>query len=356
MAEGPSEFFGFGSRHDAVIEIRDRLRRVGLMASDPQVDQRHYDQTVARAVAAFQQQHGLVVDGLVNRETFRRLEEARWQLGDRELAYTPGRLTAGEDVTALQRRLTSLGYDCGRVDGLFGPATEQALRAFQEAIGITVDGRCGSTSVRALQRLQRAVAGGSSGELRDRIAHQRMRTGVQDKIIVCDVGPDSPHSELARNIIHRVEGQLAAIGSTVLIGPATTAEYASEHDRRSADFANDVNAHVVLSPRVAIASSTRVRGVASYYFGGRHGSSHLGGLLAQALHARLITLPDAHDCGTHARGWPLLRYTRMPCVCVEIGYATNPSDLARLTGPGAGAQIAGSLAAGLIDFFAPVSG
>jgi len=339
-----------------VIEIRDRLQRIGLLTPDAQADPRHYDQAVARAVAAFQQQQGLVVDGLVNRETFRRLEEARWQLGDRELAYVPGRLTAGEDVTTLQRRLTSLGYDCGRVDGLFGPATEGALRAFQGAIGITVDGRCGSTSVRALQRLQRAVAGASSGELRYRIAHQRLRTGVQDKIIVLDVGPDSPHAELARDISHRLEGQLAAIGSTVLIGPATGADQIGDHDRRSADFANDVNAHVLLSPRVAIASSTRVRGVASFYFGGRHGPSHLGALLAQALQARLTALPDAHDCGTHARGWPLLRYTRMPCVCVEIGYATNPADLARLTGPGAGAQIAGCLAAGLVDFCAPVSG
>ena len=40
----------------------------------------------------------------------------------------------------LQERLTSLGYDLGTVDGIVGPATRSALRAFQSDQGLTADG------------------------------------------------------------------------------------------------------------------------------------------------------------------------------------------------------------------------
>jgi len=48
----------------------------------------------------------------------------------------------GDDVTTLQRRLTELGFDPGRPDGIFGPDTDQALREFQAAVGVVADGTC----------------------------------------------------------------------------------------------------------------------------------------------------------------------------------------------------------------------
>jgi type IV pilus assembly protein PilM len=47
----------------------------------------------------------------------------------------------GEAVTKLQERLTKEGYFNGLVGGFFGPATEQALRAYQQAKGIAVTGK-----------------------------------------------------------------------------------------------------------------------------------------------------------------------------------------------------------------------
>ncbi|QBI21952.1 peptidoglycan-binding protein [Egibacter rhizosphaerae] len=44
------------------------------------------------------------------------------------------------DVRGIQRALQHRGYDVGPIDGLFGPRTENALRAFQRDNGISVNG------------------------------------------------------------------------------------------------------------------------------------------------------------------------------------------------------------------------
>jgi peptidoglycan hydrolase-like protein with peptidoglycan-binding domain len=57
---------------------------------------------------------------------------------------------SGSDVEALQRALTSQGFSPGAVDGIFGPATESAVRSFQSARGLTIDGIVGPATWRAL--------------------------------------------------------------------------------------------------------------------------------------------------------------------------------------------------------------
>ena len=51
----------------------------------------------------------------------------------------------GEQVKAMQILLIGYGHSCGSsgADGSFGPATDNAVRAFQKAYGLGVDGSCG---------------------------------------------------------------------------------------------------------------------------------------------------------------------------------------------------------------------
>jgi peptidoglycan hydrolase-like protein with peptidoglycan-binding domain len=51
---------------------------------------------------------------------------------------------SGEVVKQLQSALKDLGYDVGAVDGKFGAQTERAVKAFQKAQGIDVDGVVGA--------------------------------------------------------------------------------------------------------------------------------------------------------------------------------------------------------------------
>lgn len=52
----------------------------------------------------------------------------------------------GSDVKRLQQRLKDLGYYTGSVDGKFGQGTEQAVRDFQAAHKLTVDGKAGKST------------------------------------------------------------------------------------------------------------------------------------------------------------------------------------------------------------------
>ena len=50
---------------------------------------------------------------------------------------------SGDDVRAVQRALKSAGFDPGDIDGSYGPITEKAVKAYQAANGLEVDGITG---------------------------------------------------------------------------------------------------------------------------------------------------------------------------------------------------------------------
>lgn len=58
--------------------------------------------------------------------------------------------SSGSAVKSLQSRLKELGYYTGSVDGDFGDQTESAVRAFQRASGLTVDGKAGTQTLTKL--------------------------------------------------------------------------------------------------------------------------------------------------------------------------------------------------------------
>lgn len=56
----------------------------------------------------------------------------------------------GDDVCLLQTTLNEQGYDCGTPDGIFGKKTQAAVKAFQKAKGLKVDGIVGRKTWTAL--------------------------------------------------------------------------------------------------------------------------------------------------------------------------------------------------------------
>src|SRR4051812_35286516 len=119
-----------GDGGPAVAEVRSTLAALGLLPL-PSVNGsgQVFDETVEHAVRAFQQQRGLITDGVVGLTTYRALRDATYQLGARPLAYLVSAPVSGDDVLHLQVRLLELGYDAGRPSGVFGAQTEVALRS-----------------------------------------------------------------------------------------------------------------------------------------------------------------------------------------------------------------------------------
>lgn len=345
-----------------VAEVRSRLHRLGLV-EDGRGDT--FDKELDQAVRLFQQERGIGVDGIVGTQTYRRLEEARWRLGDRVLSFLPGHLMVGDDVLALQRRLTGLGFSPGRSDGIFGRATDHAVREFQLNTGLPTDGTAGPETFRAMSRLTRTVSGGASTVLREQQAFEGLRTGVTHKVVLIDVGPDQVHREhlgsglteqdIATDIAGRVEGRLAALGTTVLVTGPARAGHTSFDDSARATIANDIGADVVISLHCDAHPNPQANGMAAFYFGtvSEATSSVAGKALAELLLDELGVRSQTLTCGAHPKTWELLRLTRMPAVHLDLGYLTNPEDSRRLGEETGRDQIARAITAALIRFFAP---
>lgn len=58
----------------------------------------------------------------------------------------------GEEVRELQQRLNASGYSCGKVDGIFGQKTLEAVTAFQADRGLAVDGIVGAKTWNELNK------------------------------------------------------------------------------------------------------------------------------------------------------------------------------------------------------------
>lgn len=71
-------------------------------------------------------------------------------VASRFLRYIPERPMEGPDVRLVQQRLRQLGFYQGRVDGIFGRATHDAVIAFQARRRLTADGIVGPSTYSAL--------------------------------------------------------------------------------------------------------------------------------------------------------------------------------------------------------------
>lgn len=147
-----------GDTGEDVRRLQHHLGAAGFLPDSGVVPASYCPETTA-AVAAFQADRGLPVTGQCDDDTWHTLLEASWNLGDRLLMLRSPNLR-GDDVAELQRLLSRLGFDCGRIDGIFGPLAASAIRDFQENAGLEVDGVCRPDTVDTLRLLSRQTGDG----------------------------------------------------------------------------------------------------------------------------------------------------------------------------------------------------
>lgn len=331
-----------------VIEVRQRLSRLGLLPDPGPHPSDVFDDELLRAVQTFQQSRGLTIDGIVGPQTYRRLEEAHWVLGDRILSYLPGKMIHGEDVATLQHKLQDLGFHVDRLDGIFGPQTDRAVREFQRSVGLADDGTCGPAVFAAFARLSRTVTGGSQEHLRDLVALD-FGPKIDTASIFIDVVENDALlvdstltvSEVCWDIATRLEGRLSAAGSLVSFSRPAGGPRPDEQD--CAKLANELKADLVIALSMDVCASPDANGIAASFFGHTHSRSVMGSRLADTILQEVTNRTLLRDCRSHERTWDLLRMTKMPAVQVDLGYATNAGDAKLL----ADEQVRDDIASGL---------
>lgn len=346
--------FRLGDHGSAVAEIRAILTNQGLLADVvPQLGravdangwalpEAVFDAETDQAVRAFQQQRGLLVDGIVGPATFGALHEASFHLGARVLFYQLSAPMHGDDVATLQSRLQNLGYYTGLVDGHFGGDTYTALCNYQSEFGLSADGICGPATLRSLELLGTRVTGGSPHAIREEEHVRRLGPQLSGKRIVIDPGSGGDHpgadpresaieAEILWDLARRLEGRMIAAGMESFL---SRAEDQNPSDTERAETANSIGGDLLIALRCAHYPNSSASGVACFHFGTPHGStSMIGRSLSGFIQREIVARTELRDCRSHARTWDILRRSRMPAVQLDIGYISNLHDATELSNP-----------------------
>lgn len=261
------------------------------------------------AVRAFQEQRGLAVDGRVGRHTWSSLVEGGYSLGDR-LLYVRRPNLRGDDVADLQRRLDALGFDVGRIDGIFGPDSDRGLRGFQRSAGLIGDGICGPSTVAALDRVGGFAAGA--------VATAREREALRHDLQRLD----------GRRIFVTAAPGLAVLGEAVvrrltLARTSALLDASGDDEATLAREANATDADLVLDLRFGPEPGVRVA-----YFETTGFRSEMGRRVARLL-GRQLGDELGEPVAVVGRAYPVLRETRATAVVTELGAVGDPVALAR---------------------------
>ena len=111
-----------------------------------------------------------------------------------------------------------MGFDCGRVDGLFGVETDEALRDFQRNVGLVADGTCGPATFKALNQLSARSSAAGRTTMRDSEAINRAGPTLSGKLVIVDPGHGGARrgagrgldrgGDLVYDLAARIEGRL----------------------------------------------------------------------------------------------------------------------------------------------------
>lgn len=147
----------YGDNNSYVTQLQQALHDKGFLKANPTG---YFGSSTQAAVKSFQKSKGLTVDGIAGTATRKALLGSSYTsltgtttttatASKVEGAINPG--DRGETVKTVQTRLKALGYyTYSKITDFYGPITESAVRAFQKANGLTVDGVIGPKTLSKL--------------------------------------------------------------------------------------------------------------------------------------------------------------------------------------------------------------
>ncbi len=135
--------FEKGDTDPIIATVQTALMELGYMDSDEPTE--YFGNHTLDALTTFQLHNGLNPDGILGESTYARLFDGT----AKEYVMQDG--DTGDDVKAVQDRLYELGYlDKNSRTGTFGDKTAAAVRTFQSANKLKVDGKVGAKTMNCL--------------------------------------------------------------------------------------------------------------------------------------------------------------------------------------------------------------
>ena len=342
-----------GDISEMLPNIKAQMARLGLNVGDTETAD--FDRAFELGVRQFQQDRGILCDGVLGPEKFSELEQARYQLGDRVLRFDPVRVLTGDDVVNLQTKLAGLGFYPGRIDSEYAARTEAAVKELQMSLGTKVDGVTGPQTLRGLDAIDRNQDTGNLFALQERARVAASGTSLVGRTFVIEAATtvvdfqtlpmtdeqSALERQITLDISSRLVGRLEAIGAGALL---------LEGDAVEVNRADSLGASAVITVTADVSKSKDANGIATFFFGHERQSdlnSPTGQKLAELIQGEVVARTGMLDCRTHARTWSSLKRLKTPKVHVVSGYLTNPEDLESLQDPHVRDAIADGIAAAL---------
>lgn len=151
-----------------------------------------YGYTTENAVSSFQGANGLTQDGKLGKNTLAKLEKGHNEgitlamIRAGGVSFQLDTKTTSDDIRAVQQMLKDKGYYSGALDGVYGNGTMNSIMTFQNANGLTADGKCGKNT---LAKLEGPSVGGpvtppGEGSLSAFLAIARNEIGYEETVII----------------------------------------------------------------------------------------------------------------------------------------------------------------------------
>ncbi len=287
----------------SIIEAQKKLNQLGYEI--PESELGYLGDKTKEALSSFQEVNGLAPSGNIDDHTWIELSTSSFNLGDR-LLYERQPMFRGDDVTELQHRLNSLGFDAGREDGFFRAETAQALREFQRNVGLSSDGICGPNTVIALGRVS-TFAESSATNLREEIKW-KYRNSLSNYRVGIYIDPTFTliGDRLTKALFEK------GIKIPLYYEDGFELDIATEANENDIDFLFSISSSFAATTRCVFFSTNRYRSI-------------LGASLAGAIQHELANEIKCDPDDVVGRQYKLLQASKMPSVVIELCDTTDIS-------------------------------
>lgn len=136
---------------NAIVRLQVELANAGF---NPGSADGHFGSKTQSALKAYQKARGLAVSGIADTKTW---SEINRTCGGMVAGAKVSRGGTGTQVKYLQQALIGMGYLFGTADGRYGSITTEAVRQFQDAYGLSVDGNAGPDTMTSLRNAVSAL-------------------------------------------------------------------------------------------------------------------------------------------------------------------------------------------------------